>query len=215
MGFFIYKGLDNFAQGNRIVSVKGLAEKEVMANKVSWPIAFTDIGNNLPTVYTNISKNNEIIVAFLEGKGIPKEEISISAPIVVDLGADRYNRDNYVYRYNVTSVITVTSNNVTKVQELILQQSELLKKGIPINSSDYRFQIDYSFTELNKIKPQMIEEATNNARAAAKKFADDSKSKVGKIKRANQGQFSITNRDNNTPHIKTVRVVTSIDYFLK
>lgn len=61
----------------------------------------------------------------------------------------------------------------------------------------------------------MIEEATKNARASAEKFAQDSGSSLGKIRRANQGQFSITDRDSNTPYIKSVRVVTTVEYFLK
>ena len=91
----------------------------------------------------------------------------------------------------------------------------VLTKGIALISGDYQYMITYEFTKLNEIKPQMIEEATKNARAAAEKFASDSDSELGKIKRANQGQFSITNRDNNTPDIKRVRVVTTVDYYLE
>ncbi|MDD4609625.1 MAG: hypothetical protein PHY71_05690, partial [Bacteroidaceae bacterium] len=80
---------------------------------------------------------------------------------------------------------------------------------------DYNYRVVYQFTELNKIKPKMIEEETVNARAAAEKFAKDSNSTIGGIRSANQGQFTISNRDNNTPYIKTVRVVTTIDYLLK
>ena len=80
---------------------------------------------------------------------------------------------------------------------------------------DYRFNVSYEFTGLNEVKPEMIEEATRNARAAAEKFAKDSDSRLGKIRNASQGQFSIANRDENTPYIKTVRVVTTINYYLK
>ena len=88
-------------------------------------------------------------------------------------------------------------------------------KGIAITGGDYRYNIQYDFTSLNEIKPQMIEEATKNAREAAQKFAKDSDSELGKIKRAVQGQFSIENRDANTPYIKRIRVVTTIDYSLE
>ena len=80
---------------------------------------------------------------------------------------------------------------------------------------DYRYNVQYDYTGLNDIKPQMIEEATKNARAAAVKFAKDSDSELGKIKRAYQGQFSIEDRDANTPYIKRIRVVTTIDYSLE
>lgn len=94
-------------------------------------------------------------------------------------------------------------------------QSELVKKGIALTSGDYQYQKQFLFTGLNKIKPGMIEEATKNARASAVKFAQDSDSKLGKIQSADQGQFSISDRDANTPYIKSVRVVTTINYYLE
>ena len=101
------------------------------------------------------------------------------------------------------------------VRNLINEQSELLTQGVAITSGDYRYAVSYDYTGLNDIKPEMIEEATKNARAAAEKFAKDSDSRLGGIQRASQGQFSIENRDPNTPYIKRVRVVTTIDYALE
>lgn len=215
MGVFIQQGLDSFSSNNRIVNVKGLSEMEVPANKVTWPLMYKELGNDLPTLYTNIRQTNEAIVQFLKQKGIDASEISINAPEIIDLKAERYNSNPTPYRYNVTSVITVTSTKVELVRQMISEQSELLKQGIAITSGDYRYNVQYEFTGLNDVKPQMIEEATQNARAAAVKFAKDSDSKLGKIKRANQGQFSISDRDANTPYIKRIRVVTTIDYLLE
>ena len=139
----------------------------------------------------------------------------INAPEIIDMKAERYSSQESTYRYNVTSVITVTSDKVDLIRKLISSQGELLKQGVAITSGDYRYNVQYEYTGLNKIKPQMIEEATKNARQAAEKFAEDSDSKLGKIRKANQGQFSITDRDANTPYIKKVRVVTTIDYSLE
>ena len=155
-----------------------------------------------------------MVVAFLKENGIADSEISVNPAEVVDMDAERYSNNNNQYRYISTSVITVTSTNVKLVRKLISEQTALLQKGVVVTGSDYRYNVNYEFTGLNDIKPGMIEEATKNARAAAEKFAKDSDSKLGKIKRANQGQFSIYDRDINTPYIKTVRVVTSIDYYL-
>jgi hypothetical protein len=130
------------------------------------------------------------------------------------LQAERYGNDRVQYRYNVTSILTVTSPKVDLVRKLNTSQSDLLKQGIAITGGDYRFQTQYLFTGLNEIKPQMIENATKNARVTAQKFAEDSNSKLGKIRTAYQGQFSITDRDANTPYIKNVRVVTTVDYYL-
>ncbi len=215
MGYFIKLGLDTFSSKDRVVNVKGLAEMEVPANKVTWPLMYKDLGNDLPTLYNKISSTNQAIVNFLKQKGITDNEISINAPEIIDLQADRYNNNPIPFRYNVTSVITVTSNKVDLIRKMISEQSELLKQGIAITGGDYRYSVQYDYTGLNDVKPQMIEEATKNARAAAIKFAKDSDSKLGKIKRAYQGQFSISDRDANTPYIKRIRVVTTIDYSLE
>lgn len=215
LGVCIKSGIKNFTNKDRAVSVKGLAEMEVYADKVTWPLMFKDLGNDLPTLYTNINAKNSVIVNFLKSKGITEKEISIAAPEIIDMRAERYNNTPSPFRYNVTSVITVTSIKVDKVRSLMRQQSELLKQGIALAGGDFRFNVIYDFTKLNDIKPQMIESATKNARTAAEKFAKDSDSKLGKIKTANQGQFSINDRDANTPYIKSVRVVTTIDYYLE
>ena len=215
LGAQVKQGINNFVAKDRVVTVKGLAEMEVPANKVTWPLMHKEVGNDLSTLYNKISHTNKAIVDFLQQKGITEDEISINAPEIIDMQAERYVGENKTYRYNVTTVITVTSNKVDLVRNLISEQGELLKQGIAITGGDYRYNIQYDFTSLNEIKPQMIEEATKNAREAAQKFAKDSDSELGKIKRANQGQFSIENRDANTPYIKRIRVVTTIDYSLE
>ena len=136
-------------------------------------------------------------------------------PQVVDMQADRYNSNPLPYRYNVTNVVVVTSSQVDNVRKLIERQTELLKQGIAIVAGDYQYQTTYEYTDLNTIKPGMIADATKNAREAANKFADDSDSELGKIKTASQGQFSIEDRDQYTPYIKRVRVVSTIVYYLK
>ena len=215
LGAQIEDGIKDFVAKDRVVTVKGLAEMEVPANKVTWPLMYKEVGNDLSTLYNKISQTNKAIVDFLKQKGISEDEISINAPEIIDMQAERYVGESKTYRYNVTTVITVTSNKVDLVRNLISEQGELLKQGIAITGGDYRYNIQYDYTSLNEIKPQMIEEATKNAREAAQKFAKDSDSELGKIKRATQGQFSIDNRDANTPYIKRIRVVTTIEYSLE
>ena len=215
MGLFIKQGLDAFASRDRVVNVKGLAEMEVPADKVTWPLMYKCIGNDLQSLYQDIKTKNQIILDYLKQNGLEDKEMSINAPEIIDMNAERYNSTPSPYRYNVTSVITVTSNKVDLVRKLISEQGELPKKGIAISGGDYRYNVGYEFTSLNEVKPQMIEEATKNARKAAEKFAKDSDSELGKIKHAYQGQFSIENRDANTPYIKRIRVVTTIDYSLE
>lgn len=215
LGGQIEAGINDFVAKDRVVTVKGLAEMEVPADKVTWPLMYKEVGNDLSVLYNRISTTNKAIVDFLKQKGIAEDEISINAPEIIDMQAERYTGENKNYRYNVTTVITVTSKKVDLVRSLISEQGELLKQGIAITGGDYRYNIQYDYTSLNEIKPQMIEEATRNAREAAQKFAKDSDSELGKIKRATQGQFSIDNRDANTPYIKRIRVVTTVEYLLE
>ncbi len=215
VGIFIGQGLRQFSNDNRVVSVKGLAEMEVNADMVTWPLVYKELSNDLPTLYKELNAKNAKVVSFLTSKGLSSSDITICAPKVIDLLADQYSSQDAKSRYNATSIIIVTSSHVAKVREIMEQQSELLMEGIAIVRDDYSNRVEYDFTGLNKIKPQMIEEATANARAAASKFAEDSNSELGKIKRAYQGQFSISNRDAYTPHIKSVRVVTTVDYLLE
>ena len=215
VGVFIRGGFQSISSNQRVVTVRGLCEKEVTANKVTWPIVSKEVGNDLNVIYQNIQKTNSAIVGFLKSNGITDSEISVNAPQVVDMQADRYNSTPAPFRYNVTTVVVVTSAKVEAVNKLMTRQTELLKEGIAIVAGDYNYQTTYEYTDLNKVKPGMIAEATKNAREAAKKFAEDSDSRLGKIKTASQGQFSIENRDQYTPYIKRIRVVSTIDYFLK
>ena len=215
MGIVLKAAIHNFSDKDRIVTVKGLAEMEVPADKVIWPLMYKDLGNDLSTLYTNIQSKNKTIVDFLVSHGITREEISVAPPEIIDMEAERYLNQAIQYRYNATSVITVTSTDVEKIRKLISEQTELLKQGVAITGGDYRYNTLYEFTGLNHIKPAMIEDATKNAREAAEKFALDSGSKLGKIRNASQGQFTITDRDANTPYIKNVRVVTTVNYYLR
>ena len=226
LGIMVKGGINNFVNKDRVVSVKGLAEMEVPADKVVWPLVYKDIGNDPALLYANMEKKNAAVVSFLENNGIEKEEISIAPPEVIDMQAERYVDRNVAYRYNATSVITVTSKNVDRVRKLMSLRTlstsknvdrvrKLMKQGIAITGGDYKYNVSYEFTGLNEVKPRMIEEATKNARAAAEKFAKDSDSELGKIRNASQGQFSISDRDAYTPYIKSVRVVTTVNYYLK
>lgn len=147
--------------------------------------------------------------------GITADEITINAPQVVDLSADQYSSNNKPYRYNITLTITVTSKHVDRVREIISRQGELLKQGVAIVAGDYSNQITYELQSFKKMKPKMMSEAIENAQQTAQQFAKNSQSKLNKIVSADQGQFSIDNRDENTPWIKRVRVVTTVTYSLK
>lgn len=210
-GFCLKAGIDNLAYNDRIVTVRGLAEREVPANMVTWPISYPLAGNDLASLYTQMNRNNDIIIEFLTSNGISRDEISVNPPDTYDASTNRYRSDSFNYTYSISCSMTVSTSKVEKVRELLRRQTELLKNGIAFSNS----YISYEFTGLNDIKPEMIAEATKNARAAADRFAADSDSRIGKLKQAQQGQFSIEDRDSSTPYIKKVRVVSSLTYFLE
>lgn len=215
LGLCIKWGIDDFANKDRNVTVKGLAEKEVEADKVTWPISTKELGNDLPELYQRINTTTAKVKAFLKQHGIKDDEINVNAPVVIDLNADQYSNNNRGFRYNITSTITVTSQNVKLVRSIMAKQGELLKQGVAVLDGGYENRITYEYVGFKKMKPQMMQEAIKNAEATAQEFATNSNSKLNKITKADQGQFSIDDRDANTPYIKKVRVVTTITYSLK
>ena len=207
--------ISNLKSYDRCVTVKGLCEKEVMADKVIWPIIYKQGGNELGTLYNTVQKMNRTIIEFLKEAGVTDDEMTVNAPSILDTRTNLYGERN-TYHYIITAGITVCSNQVDRIVKLQTEQAKLYEKGIPVGMGEnWSHPTTYSFTGLNDIKPAMIEEATINARQAAEKFAKDSHSKLGKIKTATQGQFSVSDRDSNTPYIKNVRVVTNVVYYLK
>ena len=212
-GLAVMKGLGDM-KGQRTVSVKGLSEKEVMADHVIWPIVYDENGNDLSDIYSSIENKNKSIIEYLESNGIDKNEIAIGQTKINDNTSYSYN-NNATYRYVVTSVATVSTDKVDLVCKLMGQNSELMKKGIAIKgNNEWDNNVQFTYTKLNDIKVSMLQESTENARKAAEVFAEKSDSKIGKIVNSNQGQFSIESRDQYTPQIKSIRVVTSVEYEL-
>lgn len=215
LGMMIPRAVSKYRSFDRTVNVKGLCEKEVMADKVIWPVVYKVMANDIQSVYDQTDGNNALILSFLESGGIADSEITVSVPSISDKFANEYGSNDRAYRYIATSVITVCTDKVDEVLALMSRQAELLKKGIVTGGNSWENPVEFKYEGLNDIKPQMIEEATRNAREAAQKFAKDSDSRLGKIRTASQGTFTIENRDSNTPYIKKVRVVTSVTYYLK
>lgn len=212
-GMMIPRAVSVYRSYDRTVNVKGLCEREVKADKAIWPLVVKVGGNDLGVIYSSVNAQNASIRRFLLDGGIKPEEITESLS-VSDKYTMEYTNDR-AQRYIVKSVTTVCTGNVDAVVALMSRQNELLLDGIALAQEDWGNSTEFSFEALNDIKPEMIEEATANAREAAYKFAKDSDSRLGKIKSATQGTFSITDRDSNTPYIKNVRVVTNVTYYLK
>lgn len=214
LGFLIGSSLIKFKEYERTVTVKGLSEREFPADIVLWPIQFSVAENDITKLYESVEKNSYEIVSFLNANGFTDSEFSASPPRIDDKLAQGYEKSKIEFRYYATQTITVYSNNIDSVRTTMNQLAELGKKGIVLTDGGYQNTTEYLFTQLNEIKPVMIEEATTQAREVARKFAKDSDSRLGKIKKASQGQFTINDRDKNNPHIKKIRVVSTIEYYL-
>jgi hypothetical protein len=215
LGYLLKTAALEYKQFERSVTVKGLSEQEFPADIVIWPIQFAFAENDLAKLYNLVDSSTLKIENFLQEHAINASEISIGAPAITDKSAQQYGGDNNAkFRYTAVQTITVYSTEVDKVRAVMSSLSDLGKEGIVFTGDNYQAQVEYIFTQLNEIKPKMIEEATNKAREVAEKFAADSHSRLGKIKQASQGQFSISNRDKNNPHIKSVRVVSTVEYYL-
>ena len=215
LGYTLGESILEYKSLDRTVIVKGLAEKEVDANIVIWPISYIRASNNLSKLYESLDKDTQAIINFLDKNGFNNKEISISAPAVTDKIAQNYGGANQIkFRYSAVQTLTLYTSHINKARKSMTNITSLGKAGITFRANTYENKTQYIYTKLNDIKPSMIKEATKNARVSAQTFANDSQSSLGKIKSARQGQFSIYSRDNNTPYIKKVRVVSTVEYYL-
>jgi hypothetical protein len=214
-GFFVGRGLFAARASERVVTVKGLAEREVPANLAMWPIVFSTTGNDLVAVQSTLDASARKIVAFLQARGFAPAEFSLSSPRVTDREAQGGRvRGDTGDRYVAEQTVTLRSPRITPVKVAMQQSGELIRDGVALVRS-YEYNTTFLYTALDEIKPAMIAEATKDARKAAEQFARDSGSRVGAIRNAQQGFFDIQDRDAFSPEIKRVRVVTTVQYFLE
>jgi uncharacterized protein len=214
-GYMIGKGLFAARASERVVTVKGLAEREVPANLAMWPIVFSTTGNDLVAVQGTLDASAKKIFAFLQGRGFVTSDSSLSSPRVTDREAQGGRmRGEAGDRYVAEQTVTLRSGKIAAVKESMQRSGELIREGVALVRS-YEYNATFLYTALDAIKPAMIAEATKDARKAAEQFARDSGSRVGAIRNAQQGYFEIQDRDPFSPEIKKVRVVTTVQYFLE
>ena len=218
-GFLVGHGLKDFRSGDRFVTVKGSAEQIVDADLVVWPLAHTVSGNDLGVLQRELEARTQTIRNFFKQAGFGDDEISVAPASLEDRWAYAYgeNRSPEQYRYSTT--VTLRTGKVQKAMEALRRTGDLLAQGVVLGGNGGQDAApsgpQFDFTQLNSVKPKLIAEATANARKSAEQFAKDSGSSVSGIRSANQGVVSIENRDAGSPHVKKIRVVTTVDYFLK
>jgi len=220
-GMKAHDGLVEFRSYDRFVTVKGLATRDVMADLAVWPISHTVTGDDLAVVQGVLEKHGRQVTAFLGQYGISEDAIEQKQTNVQDLLAQSYRQQNSNQnRFILTQNFVVRTEDIDAVSEAAENVGDLIKKGVVLAQHGTTGPT-YLFTKLNDIKPDMIAQATKNAREAADQFAADSGQEVGSIRRAHQGVFQILPRDEtyvvpeNTQKYKTIRVVSTLDFYLE
>lgn len=224
------RSLADIRKAERFVTVKGFAEREVKADLAVWPIQLEAAGRSVAEVSQILENTRAKALAFLKDKGFPADEITSQDLRVSDRQAREYGESRSLLRYIGAATIVVRSQDVDKVQQVSRMTGDLVRAGVVLGAQGGSQGPQFLYTQLSTIKPSMITDATKNARAAADQFASDSGSKVGAIRHASQGLFTITERDQaasgetaggghyfaraSDPN-KRVRIVVTIDYLLE
>lgn len=218
-GFFIFKGIQSIKLAERYVTVKGLVERTVKSDRADWEIAIRLSGDNLADLYKQISEQKAKVQEFLQTVGVEEAEIKSSSPQVNDTHARDWGGQLPPHRFIVDLSLKVVTQKVDLIEETNRHLGELIKEGVAISRSDIRYQ----YTQFRELRPEMLAEATKNARELAQQFAADSGSRIGAIRRSNQGVFRIMSADalptedfdsGHNSLIKKIRVVSTIDFFL-
>jgi len=210
-GWFAGQGLAKFRTDDRFVVVKGLAEREVPADLVVWPLGHAVTGNDLGQLQAQLDASTGAIRDFLLQAGFQDGEISIAPPRLEDRAAWAWGENQPRERFRYQTTVTLRSNRVAEAIQALRNTGELVGRGVLLSEGGFP---SFEFTGLNDIKPGLIAEATANAREAASQFAADANATVGGIRNANQGVITINDRDQGSPHVKVVRVVSTVEYFL-
>lgn len=211
-GYLLGDGLKRARAADRSVTVRGLAEKDVTADLATWSISYSATGTDLPTVRAEIDANTQELEAYFASLGFKPDALT-----PVGAGVNQY-LNNGINNITITQRMLLRTTDIARAQRAVAQQFDLVRRGVTLQEGS---GMRYSFTRLNDLKPPMVAAATRDARAAAEQFAKDSGAGVGGIKSATQGYFSIDPRDgeggdgsSDTPY-KKVRVVTTVDFYLK
>jgi len=211
---FITWGLHNVRKQNNFVTVKGLSERAVVADKAWWSINTQFGANTTEQIQSEVARIEKAVTQFLANKRFDRSEITIESVNIY-----RNNYEGATTSMNADFRISVTTDDISKVQSASRAVGDLIAMGILIQSDKWNSGPKFYYTKFKDSKKEMLAEATKEAKAAANEFAINSNSKVGKIKRANQGVFQIlpgnqTNENEVFFPEKIIRVVSTIDYYL-
>jgi len=210
-GFSVGEGVSNRNSGRRIISVKGLSEREVPASVAVWSVGYGATGNDLDAINKKLSDSTKAVLAFLKGAGFDEKDTAVQPPGLHDASMEPRDKDTPPppERFRADQSVLLRTAKVDLIKPALASASALMVNGVLLTGGS---QPNYIYNQLNEIKPGMIQEATKNARIAADQFSRDSQISLGKLRNASQGWFQVEDRDAATPERKTVRVVVDVDY---
>ena len=211
-GYLLGNGLLRAKDAERAVTVRGLAERDVTADLATWTISYSANSTDLGEAQSKVRRDTQGIEAFFKELGFPADALQPTGANV-----SSYTNEG-ITTYTVRQRLALRTEDIARAQKAVARQFDLVGRGVFLEEGS---GMAYTFTKLNDIKPDMVAEATKDARASAQQFAEDSGSGVGKIREATQGYFTIEARDGETggwgmsdsPY-KKVRVVTTVSFSL-
>jgi uncharacterized protein len=210
-GYFVGQGIAERNTGRRIISVKGLSEREVPASVATWTIGYSANGNELGEINKKLADSTKAVMAFLKDAGFAETDMAVQPPSLHDTSMDPREKDvpPPPERYEASQSVLLRTAKVDLIKPALASASNLMVSGVLLSGKS---EPNYIFNQVNEIKPAMIQEATKNARIAAEQFSRDSQTSLGKLRNASQGWFQVENRDAATPERKIVRVVVDVQY---
>jgi len=222
-GAFVGAGFRAARSTDRYVTVKGAVERDVEANLALWPLQLVTAANVLGEAQAESRRRVELARSFLAANGIPAEQVTVQGFKVTDTEANPYQSGTTANRFIITQTLMVRSEDPNAVLAASQRIGDLVDQGVVLISGEEYGPggPTFLFTGLNDLKPAMLAEATTRAKEAASEFASASGSRVGSIRRANQGVFEILPRDpvpgqsEQNQLRKTVRVVATFEYLLE
>jgi hypothetical protein len=210
-GYFIGQGISERNAGKRMISVKGLSEREVPASVATWTIGYSANGNELGEINKKLADSTKAVMAFLKEAGFAEIDMAVQPPSLQDTSMEPREKDvpPPPERYKASQSVLLRTAKVDLIKPALASASNLMVSGVLLSGKS---EPNYIFNQVNEIKPGMIQEATKNARIAAEQFSRDSQTSLGKLRNASQGWFQVENRDAATPERKIVRVVVDVEY---
>ena len=193
IGSFIGAGaIREVKSANDVLTVTGSAKRPIRSDYIIWRASVSSQQPTLAAAYQETKRYNTRIQSYLQQKKVPSEAISFtsietsSVPEILPNGRESGN----TLAYRVVQRLEVRSDQVDQITALSRQANDLINEGIPLQSNPP----EYLYTQLAKLRVEMLAEATKDAKARAEAIANSTGNRVGAIRNARTGVFQITPR---------------------